>query len=77
MLTDFRRRWRTGYLLELREVHCYTPRLKGVNSRVCIGDVVLVHDENLPRGLWKLGRVKELMRGGDGNVRGAVVKVVT
>ena len=64
-------------VIQLREAHCYTPRLKGVNTHVCVGDLVLVHDENLPRGLWKLGRVKELMWGGDGNVQGAVVKVVT
>ena len=44
---------------------------------MCVGDVVQVHEENLPRGLWKLGRVKELILGSDGNVRSAVVSVVT
>ena len=39
--------------------------------------MVLVHDENLLRGLWRLGRIKELLPGADGNVRSAVVRIVS
>ena len=35
----------------------------------------IVHDENLPRGLWRLGRVEELMVGADGNVQSVALKV--
>lgn len=77
VLTDFWSRWRTEYLLELREAHRFYPHQKGIDSRICVGDVVLVHDENLPRGLWRLGRVEQLMVGTDGNVRGAAVRVVS
>ena len=38
---------------------------------------MIVHDEHLPRGLWKLGRVQELFEGRDGHCRGAIVKTVT
>ena len=68
-LADIWRRWRTEYLLELREGHHYYPPPKGTDNPISTGDVVLVHDENLPRGLWRLGRIKELLPGADGNVR--------
>ena len=35
----------------------------------------MVHDDSLPRGFWKLGLVKELIRGRDGIVRGASVRL--
>ncbi|XP_065915598.1 uncharacterized protein [Dysidea avara] len=37
----------------------------------------VVHDEHCPRSLWKLGRVTGVIIGNDGQVRGAVVKVIT
>ena len=37
--------------------------------------MVVVHDENLPRGFWKLGRINEVIPGRDGEVRGAVVRL--
>jgi len=42
---------------------------------VSIGDVVIVHDENQPRGKWRIGKVESLVTGSDGCVRGAVVRV--
>ena len=36
---------------------------------------MVVHDESLPRGLWRLGRVEQLIPGRDEEVRGAVVRV--
>ena len=37
--------------------------------------VVVVYDHELPRTLWRLGKVEQLMRGSDGAVRGALVRV--
>ena len=37
---------------------------------------MLVHDENLPRDLWRIGRIKELFPGADG-VRSVVVRIVS
>lgn len=40
-----------------------------------MGDVVVVHDEHLPRGLWKLEKIVSVMKGRDGCIRGATVKI--
>ena len=74
-MDDFWKQWRAEYLPELREAHCHFQTPKGVASPIAVGDIVIVHDENHPRGLWKLGKVEELMPGADGNVRGAFVRV--
>ena len=58
-------------------MHRHFKSSKGVDSDITLGDVVVIHDENLPRGLWKLGTVEELMVGADGNVRSAKVKVTS
>ena len=58
ILTDFWKRWRSEYLLELREAHRYANRQKGVDNPINVCDIVIVHDDALPRGLWKLGRLK-------------------
>ena len=47
------------------------------NSRILVGEMVIVKDEHLPRGLWKLGLVQEIMRGRDGQTRAAIVKVAS
>ena len=78
-LNHFWNRWRTEYLSELREAHVHSARKNLVTrgSDVSVGDIVIVHDEQLPRGLWKLGRVQELFKGRDGHCRGAIVRTVT
>ena len=38
---------------------------------------MVVHNESLPRGLWKLGRIQEIITGRDGKIRGAIVKVAS
>ena len=78
ILNHFWNRWRREYLSELREVHSNIAKNhpKGVGrSQIAIGDIVIIHDDQLPRGLWKLGKIQEVMRGKDGPIRGAVVKV--
>lgn len=77
ILTDFWKRWQSEYLLELRDMHRHFRTARGVDSDICIGDVVIIHDENLPRGLWRLGTVEELMIGADSNVRSAVVRITS
>ena len=42
-----------------------------------VGDLVLLLDENSPRGSWPLGLVKEISTGRDGLVRSARVKTAT
>ena len=40
-----------------------------------MGDIVIIFDDKLPRGLWRLGKVEELITGADNMVRGARVRV--
>ena len=36
---------------------------------------MIVHDEGLPRGFWKLGKIEKVIAGRDGRIRGAVVRL--
>ena len=40
-----------------------------------MGEIVTVYDEGQPRGLWRVGRIEEVIPGSDGNVRSARVHV--
>lgn len=73
VLNQFWKRWQREYLLELREAHRYTSSNSGA-SAVSIGDIVLVHDDK-PRGFWRLARIKNVITGKDGQIRGAILRV--
>ncbi len=70
------RRWHREYLLDLREHHKKIQKKNG-SQLIKDGDVVIVFDESLPRGKWKLGHVTKLIVGKDDHIRGAVIDVVT
>ena len=63
------------YLVELREVHHYAQKPTASHELVSVGDVVLMYDEDHPRIFWKLAKVESLLKGSDGAVRGARVRV--
>lgn len=79
VLNHFWSRWRSEYLAELRETHSYTAKKQPSKQAptVEVGDVVIVHDEHLPCGLWKLGRVLNVMKGRDCQIQGATVKMAS
>lgn len=80
VLNHFWKRWQTEYLNDLREVHAHSARRNPVNRAsptISVGDVVIVKDEHLPRGQWKLGVVQEVATGRDNQVRAATVKVAS
>ena len=79
VLNHFWKRWRTEYLSSLREVHAHISRRSpgDSNSQISVGEIVIVKDEHLPRGLWKLGIVQEVLKGRDGLTRAAVVKIAS
>ena len=60
-----------------RESHRQSNHNSPTQPSINTGDVVVVHDENLPRGFWKLGRVEEVIAGRDGRVRGAAVRLAS
>lgn len=64
-LNHFWVRWRREYLLELRETHRYA-HAQNPHNTIAVGDVVLMYDEDLPRTLWKMAVVEDLIQGNDG-----------
>ena len=67
--------WKKEYLLELREFHRTSQISKGVRDAVQEGQIVMVYDEGQPRGLWRVGRIEEVIPGSDGRIRSAQVRV--
>ena len=65
--------WHQQYLYGLREIKSCRKVGKGT-SEIRVHDVVVI-EEDVPRHMWRLGVVVELLEGTDGFVRGAKVKV--
>ena len=71
LVANFVDRWRKEYLISLRQ-SLGDPAKQG--EPVSVGDVVLIHDEG-NRLMWRLGKVLELKKSADGEVRGVILKV--
>ena len=67
----FWKRWREEYQSTLNT----RKKWREAKENLKVGDMVLVVDQNVPRGQWHLGRVEEGFSGQDGQVR--VVRVST
>ena len=74
VINRFWSRWKREYLMKLRESHRVNGK-QGIGQTVSLGDIVVIHDESRPRGLWRLGKIERLISGSDGHTRGAMVKV--
>ena len=76
-LSRFWEFWQRDYLNTLRERYQRTH--KGVHGQTRrkpqLGEVVLLGDPNLPRGLWKLGRIVRIFPSSDEEIR--TVQIVT
>ena len=77
IMEHFWKRWRTEYLLQLRECHRYSMGVKSLTPQhgLSQGDIVLVHNEKHPRGFWKLARIERLLEGPNKKIRGAVIRI--
>ena len=73
----FWKKWKLEYLQELREHHRSLNTAPGVAREIQENEPVLIYDEDQPRGLWRLGRIDELVRSTDGSTRAAKVRVTT
>lgn len=75
-LDSFWRIWREDYLLNLRERSQQNLKESRTQSPISpnIGDVILIKDD-LPRGMWKIGRIHELVTSRDGQTRSAKIKL--
>ncbi|KRX59244.1 Protein UBASH3A -like protein [Trichinella sp. T9] len=65
----FWKRWKREYVVTLSS----RGKWKKLHEQPRVGDVVLVADYNTPRRRWSLGRIVELLTGGDGLTRSAKV----
>ena len=61
----FWRRWYNEYLILLQTRSKWT----GAKDNIIVGDIVIIHDENLPPTKWKLARVENIIPGRDNLVR--------
>lgn len=72
-ITDqFWRRWQKEYLNSLRSAHFYVPTS---SNAIREGTAVLVYEHLLPRQLWKMGVVAEVLIGRDGRIRACMVRL--
>ena len=79
VVKDFWKRFRTSYLNELRQTNL-CRRVKGNNTNnITIDDVVLIKDDQpAPHTQWRMNHgVLQLVKGRDGQVRGARLKVLS
>ena len=70
-LADIPVSWRRSpYVIRAEKVECEEKNLR-------VGDVILIADENYPRGAWPLARAVEVVTGRDGLVRSARVRTTS
>jgi len=50
-------------VFKLLERTCLKRGPGDINSQISVGEIVIVKDEHLPHGLWKLGIVQEIVKG--------------
>ena len=66
VLNHIWKRWSKEYLLKLRESHRHQHSSKSP-SLVGVGTIILVHEQDQPRGFWKIARVEKMIIGKDGH----------
>ncbi|XP_052787361.1 uncharacterized protein LOC128222416 [Mya arenaria] len=78
LLNSFWKMWREEYLLSLRERTQTKLKSHRIQSHFLprVGDVVLIKDD-VPRGCWKFGKIKDLIKSCDGQTRSAKVQTHT
>jgi len=72
ILSNFWNRWTHEYIMELRN----KSQKKYISiTKLTIGDIVLIKDENQPRQNWKLGKFHELINSKDNLIPAVKLKV--
>ena len=71
----FNKQFENNYIVALQEREYYNNNKINNDLKLIENDVVLIKEENIPRMLWRKGRVLKLIRGADERVRGAEIKV--
>ena len=65
LMKVFWKRWREEFVSALK----LRKKWREAKDNLKVGDVVLVVDQNAPRGQWHLGQVEEVFQGQDGQER--------
>lgn len=60
-MNHFSYRWKNEYLIELRDSHRHSGKSSN-STPIAFRDIVVVHNEELPRGFWRLARANDLVR---------------
>ena len=65
LLNHFWKRWSNEYLVSLRRSS------QGKNTTITpqIGDVVVIHEDNIRRQAWRIGKIVKLLPSKDGQIR--------
>ena len=74
ILNHFWSRWRREYVTSLRQFQ-KSKQNKSATQEIRKNDIVIIYDEKVPRHLWRLGRVVDIIPSRDCNIRAAKVKV--
>ena len=74
LLDHFWKRFSSEYLCSLRERDRIQRRKNPRSKIVSVGDVVLVHQKQVARNSWPLGKITRLISSPDGEVRGAELR---
>ena len=74
LLDHFWKRFSAEYLCSLRERDRLQRRKNPRSKIISVGDVVLVHQKQVARNSWPLGKITRLISSPDGEVRGAELR---
>ena len=74
LVNHFWHLWRNDYLLSLRERNFTHKQRASVDAVPQPGDVVTIKDQ-LPRSQWKMGKIDRVIKGKDGRIRSAFVRL--
>ena len=76
LINQYWKRFYHEYTTELRERMMYDRNVR-CESKLTVGDVVLIREEKVKPLHWRKGKIEELVKGRDGAVRGVILKSTT
>ena len=74
-LSNVWNRWHREYLVRLREAHKVKMDQGYMGHQIEVGDIVIIENKQVHRGMWKMGKVIRLVKSGV-VTKGAVMEVV-